>query len=144
MARTILAVLVGMLAAMATMQAFEFGSTRVHPFAPGADPADMAAWAAHVAAAPLAALALVVAGWTVGGFAGGLVAALISRRHRRGAALTVGALIVCGVIAVNAMFAHPLWMLVAGLLLPLPAAWLGARLVARRAPRAAEPMKERT
>lgn len=133
MARTILAVLVGMLAAMATMQLFEFGSARLHPFAPGADPNDMAAWAAHVAGAPFAALALVVAGWTVGGYAGGLVAALISRRHRRGAALTVGALIVCAVIAVNAMFAHPLWMLIAGLLLPLPASWLGARTIARRA-----------
>ncbi|MEI2454348.1 hypothetical protein [Lysobacter firmicutimachus] len=131
MARTILAVVAGMLVAMATMKLFEFGSARLHPFPPGADPRDMAAWAAHVADAPFAALAPVVAGWTVAAFDGGLVAALISRRHRRGAALVVGALIVCGVIAVNAMFAHPLWMLIAGLLLPLPASGLGARCVAR-------------
>lgn len=131
MIRTILAVIVGLLAAMATMHLFEFGSARLYPFASGTDPRDPAALAAHVAAAPLSAMALVVAGWVVGAFDGGLVAALIARRHRRGAALTVGALIVASVIAVSMMFAHPLWMTVAGLLLPLPASWLGAFLIAR-------------
>lgn len=131
MIRTILAVIAGMLVAMATMHLFELASVRLHPFAPSADPRDPAVLAAHVATAPFAAMALVVAGWVVGAFAGGLVAALIARRHRRGAALAIGGLIVASVIAVSMMFAHPLWMTLAGLLLPLPASWLGAFMISK-------------
>ncbi|MGO1068616.1 hypothetical protein [Lysobacter sp. CA199] len=134
MGRTILGVIVGMLVAMATMQLFEYGSARVHPLPPGADAYDAATMAAHIASAPLTALLLVAGGWIVAAFDGGLVAALISRRHRRGAALSVGLLIVCGVLAVSWMFPHPLWMTVAGLLLPVPAGLLGAWLVRRPVP----------
>jgi hypothetical protein len=41
--------------------------------------------------------------------------------------------IVVGVIANAVMIPHPPWMTIAGVLLPVPAAWLGARLATRRA-----------
>ena len=59
-------------------------------------------------------------------FAGGWVAARIAR-HRMAAALIIGVLVLAGVIANNAMIPHPLWMTVAGIVLPLPLAWLAAR-----------------
>ena len=40
----------------------------------------------------------------------------------------VGALVVAAVILNASLIPHPLWMTVTGVLLPLPAAWLGARL----------------
>jgi len=36
--------------------------------------------------------------------------------------------VLAGVIANAVMIPHPTWMTVLGVLLPLPAAWLGARL----------------
>lgn len=136
MGRTILAVIAGMLLAMVTMLLFEAGYGLLHPLPPGANAQDPATMNTHIAHAPLQALLLVLAGWVVAALDGGLLAALISRRHKLAAALAVGAMIVAGVYAITAMYAHPLWMLIAGLLLPLPASWLGARLAQRRAPRA--------
>jgi uncharacterized membrane protein len=37
------------------------------------------------------------------------------------------------VIANAVMIPHPLWMTIAGVLLPVPTAWLGAKLATRRA-----------
>lgn len=137
MGRTILAVIVGMALAMTTMLVFEAGYGLQHPLPPGANAQDPATLNTHIAHAPLPALLLVLAGWVVAAFDGGLVAALISRRHKLGAALTIGALIVASVYAITTMYAHPAWMLIAGLALPLPASWLGARLAQRRAARTA-------
>jgi hypothetical protein len=61
---------------------------------------------------------------------GGYVAASIARKPRP--ALAVGIVIVLGVIANAVMIPHPLWMTAAGVLLPVPAAWLGAQLATRR------------
>ncbi|RDZ29190.1 hypothetical protein [Lysobacter silvisoli] len=133
MGRTIVAVLVGLIAAWITIMLCEFGSAALSPPPTGIDLSDPTALAAHIAAAPPAAMALVLAGWTLGAFDGGLIAALISRRHKTGAALTIGVLVVLGVIANSLLIPHPLWMTVAGLALPIPAAWLASRVVSRKA-----------
>ncbi|NUO76664.1 MAG: hypothetical protein HOQ32_11715 [Lysobacter sp.] len=132
MGRTILAVLVGLVVAWITITLCEFGGVMLHPPAPGTNLADPNALAAHIASAPPAAMALVLLGWVAGAFDGALVAALISRRHKTGAALSLGVLIVLGVIANSVMIPHPLWMTVAGLALPIPAVWLAARLIGGR------------
>ena len=129
MGRTILAVLAGLVVAWITITLCEFGGVALHPPPPGTNLADPQALAAFIGAAPPSAMLLVLLGWVAGAFDGGLVAALISRRHKNGAALTIGALVLLGVIANNLMIPHPLWMTVAGVLLPVPAAWLAARLV---------------
>lgn len=133
MGRTIAAVLVGLIAAWITIMLCEFGSAALSPPPTGIDLSDPNALAAYIAAAPPAAMALVLAGWTLGAFDGGLIAALISRRHKTGAALAIGVLVVLGVIANSLLIPHPLWMTVAGLALPIPAAWLASRLVSRKA-----------
>ena len=102
---------------------------------PGLDVTDPQQLAAFIQAAPPMAMAFVLGGWVLGAILGGWTAARISRRHPRIAALLVGAMVLAGVIANATMIPHPLWMTVAGVLLPLPAAWLGARL-GRRNPTA--------
>jgi hypothetical protein len=77
---------------------------------------------------------LVVIGWSLAAFLGGSVAARIAR-HRRTAALVVAAFVVLGVIANNMMIPHPLWMTIAGVLLPVPLAWLAARMATPRVQR---------
>jgi hypothetical protein len=74
----------------------------------------------------------VVTGWALAAVTGGHVAARVALRHRTGIALCVGGMVVAGVIFNSATLPHPIWMTTAGVLLPLPAAWLAARLVDRR------------
>ena len=132
MGRTILAVLVGVICAWVVIMLCEFAGASLYPPPPGLDLRDPEQLAAFVAAAPTAAMALVLAGWTLGAFVGGWIAAKLSRLHRRGAALAVGAVVLAGVIANAMMIPHPWWFAVLGVLLPLPAAWLAWRMQRHR------------
>lgn len=131
MGRTILGILAGLVIAWLAMTVCEFASLFLHRPPAGLDLRDPQALAAHIAAAPLSAMLVVVIGWALAAFVGGWVAARIAR-HRLVAALIIGGLVLAGVIANNAMIPHPLWMTVAGIALPLPLAWLAARLVRPR------------
>ena len=131
MGRTIAGVVVGVVVAWLTIMLAEFASAPLHPVPAGLDMRDPESVAAFVATLPVSALLLVLAGWVLGGLVGGYVAASISRKPR--AALTVGIVIVLGVIANAVMIPHPMWMTIAGVLLPVPAAWFGAKLATRRA-----------
>ena len=104
----------------------------LYPPPPGTDLTQPDQLAAYVARAPLAAMALVVASWVLGAFAGGWVAAKVARDHPLFAALVIGLLVLAGVIANNTMIPHPVWMTVLGVALPLPAAWRGARMARPR------------
>ena len=132
MGRTILGILAGLVVAWLAMTICEFASLFLHRPPVGLDLRDPQALAAHIAAAPLSAM--LVVGWALAAFVGAWVAARIAR-HRRAAALVIGLLVLAGVIANIAMIPHPLWMTVAGLALPLPLAWLAARIASPRVAR---------
>ncbi len=103
-------------------------SAALYPPPPGTDLTDPAALADFINTAPVTAMACVIAGYALAALLGGWVAARISRRHPRLAALIVGALVLLGVVLNYTMIPHPTWMLVSGVLLPVPMAWLGTRL----------------
>jgi hypothetical protein len=126
MLRSILAVLAGLVVAWITVSLFEFASMHTFPPPPGVDVRDPQQVAALVSRMPAGALALVLAGWVVGAFDGGLVAALIAKR--RVPAVVVGALVALSALAMVMMVPHPLWMSIAGVFLPVPAALSGAWL----------------
>ncbi|HRN61057.1 MAG TPA: hypothetical protein PK743_00975 [Luteimonas sp.] len=132
MIRSTLAVLLGLLAALATMLLLEYVGMSLFPLPPGINLDNEEDLARLVASASTGKMLWVLMGWTVAAFVGGWVAAKISRRHRTGAALWVGALIVAGVVLNAALLPHPAWMTIAGVLLPLPVAWFAARLAAPR------------
>lgn len=132
MIRTIAAVLLGLLVALATMLLVEYLGMSLFPLPPGLRLDNEHDLARLVESATLGKKLWVLMGWSLAAFVGGLVAAKISRRHRVGAALSVGALIVAGVALNAALLPHPAWMTVAGVLLPLPLAWLAARLARPR------------
>src|SRR5690606_12001177 len=127
MIRTVVAVLLGLVVALATMLLVEYLGMSLFPLPPGISLDNENDLARLVASATTGKKLWVLMGWTLAAFAGGWVASRISRRHRSGAALAVGALIVAGVVFNTAMLPHPAWMTVAGVLLPLPVAWLAAR-----------------
>ena len=132
MGRTILGILAGMVTAWVVIMACQFASGLLYPPPPGMDLRQPEQLAAFIAQAPPAAMAIVVASWVLGAGLGGWVAAKIARAHPLFAALVIGLLVLAGVVANNTMIPHPTWMTVLGVLLPLPAAWLGARMARPR------------
>ena len=132
MIRQIVAVLVGIVVCGLVVGLVEMLNLRFHPAPPGMDFHDAAQVAAHVAALPAAAFGIVLAAWVLGSFVGGAAAAHLSRTWPRACALGVAAFMLAGVAYNVVMLPHPLWMSVLGLVLPVPAALLGARLASGR------------
>ena len=132
MVRSRLAVLLGLLVALAAMLLLEYLGMSLFPLPPGIDLHSEADLALLVESAGVGKQLWVLMGWTFAAFAGGWVAARTTRRHRVGVALWVGGLIVAGVLLNVALLPHPTWMTVLGVLLPLPSAWLAARLASPR------------
>ena len=130
MLRSILAVIAGLVVAWITVSLFEFASVRAFPPPAGLDVHDARQLAALVGQMPPGALLLVLAGWVVGALDGGLVAAAVSKRPVP--AVVVGVLVMLGALLMVTMVPHPLWMSLAGVLLPVPAALSGAWLVRGR------------
>jgi len=87
---------------------------------------------------PLGALLFIAVAWVVGAFEGGLVAAIVAGRNRpRLAAIVPALMVMAGVVAMMVKVpAHPTWMAVVGLLLPIPAALAGAWLASKTRRRA--------
>jgi len=133
MLRTMLAIVTGLITAMLVIFGVEAVGLLFFPPPAGMRLETEADLARLVAMASPAAKAWLVFGWALGSFIGAWVAARISHRHRRIAALAVALFIVAGT-AMNAMvIAHPLWMNLLGILLPVPLALLAARVVGPRA-----------
>jgi len=129
MLRSILAVFAGLVVAWITATLLEFASLRVFP-SPAIDALDLRHIAELVAGRPVAALALVLGGWLLGALDGGIVARLVSRRRWPAVAVGVGVLLF--VVMKVMIVSYPLWMSIAGVLLPVPAALFGAWLVRGR------------
>lgn len=134
MLRTVLAMAAGLAAMVVVIMLVEGAGMLLYPPQPGIDLGRPDGMSRLVTQLPTGALVCVLLAWVLGAFAGGWVAARIARRggHPLLAALAVGGFVLAGVVAMIVSVAHPAWMSTAGLLLPLPAAWLGARLAGRR------------
>lgn len=129
MVRTILAVLAGAVVMWLTIFALEFVGHALFPPPPGLDPKDPAQLQQVIAQMPVGAMAMLVVAWVAGAFTGGYTAAKISFAHPRVAAVIVGVLVMLGVAGmVYLVPQHPAWVSALGLLLPIPAALLAARM----------------
>ena len=134
MGRAILGVLAGLATMFVVIMGIEYMGHMVYPPPPGLNPMVTEDLSAILAVQPVAAKAFVVVAWVVGAFAGGWVAAKISRTYPRAAAVIVALMVVAGVVGMILQLpGHPRWMAALGLLLPIPAALLGASLVRPRA-----------
>lgn len=128
--RSILAVIVGILVMGITVAAVQWLGHSIFP-PPEAVPAHPGAMAELVANMPVAALAFVLVAYAFGTFLGAYTAATISLAHKRGAAIAI-ALVMLALIAMNfSVIPHPLWMVIGGVLVPLPFALLAWQLAKR-------------
>lgn len=129
MLRTLFAALVGIVVCTVVIGAMQSLNLHWFPAPAGMDFHDPKQVAAHVATLPAAAFAVVLASWLIGSFVGGAVATRLSPQRSRRAGLAPGVFTLIGVVMNIVLYPHPLWMAVLGLLLPIPAAWLGHRFM---------------
>ena len=87
---------------------------------------------ALLATAPLGAFLVVIAGWILGGVAGGWTTARLAARATAGHGLVLGTLLTLAGVANNLMVPPPLWFWIASLVVLMPAAYVGARLAPAR------------
>mgnify|MGYP007070581564 CR=1 FL=1 len=126
MLRRMVGLIVGIFAGALMVALIEAAGQKIFPPPPGADLKDPAQLRALMSQLPVGALVSVVVAWVLGAVAGGQIAMGIARDPR--VSLAVGFfLTVMGAMTMSS-FPHPIWMWIAGLLLPVPSAWLGARL----------------
>jgi hypothetical protein len=138
--RSVAAVIAGFIVASVVMMVIEMINGRIlHPgLAKAAEGVtDREALRALLATAPAGALLVVIAGWVLGGIAGGWTSARLAARSGVGHGLALGALLTAGGVANNLMLPPPLWFWIAGLAVLMPAAYPGARLAPGKPGRAA-------
>jgi hypothetical protein len=136
--RSVAAVVAGFVAASIVMLIVETINGRVlHPqLAKAAEGmTDREAVRALLAAAPIGAFLVVIAGWVLGGVAGGWLAARLAGRSETTHGLALGALLTLAGVANNLMVPPPLWFWFASLVVLLPSAYVGARLARGRVQR---------
>ena len=127
MIRSILTVVVGILAGSFAMFALEWVGHQLVPPPAALDLSNMEALKAYVATAPPKVFIALLAAWAGGGFAGGFVAALLAARRRAAHAIAVGAIQSGLAVAQLVMIPHPTWVAVVGIGVFVPFAWLGGR-----------------
>ena len=136
MGRNILAVVLGIVAAGVAVFLVEIVGHFLLPAPPGVDASNPESLKANMANMPLASVLMVLIAWCVGSFAGGLVAALVSRDQKMLCAFIAALFIIGSGIATMVIIPHPIWFWIAAILLPLPFAWFRARVVGARSPEA--------
>ncbi len=132
--KRILAVVAGFVVANVVIAGTELVGSKVFPLPRGLDMKDPHALAAYVAGMPPGAVALVLFGYALGSFAGGVAATVISGRATLTPGLVVGAFVTAGGVLNLVQIPHPLWLALASLAMYLPFAWLGSRALQHRDP----------
>ena len=131
MLRRLLGVILGLVAGAIIVALIEGLGHALWPPPAGTDLRDPEQLRALMGSLPIGSLIAVIVGWALGSFGGGWMAATISRDARM--ALVVSFVLLCMGVITMIQIPHPLWMWVLGVALPLPAAWLGARLAPKAA-----------
>lgn len=129
--RNILGVVAGVLVGAVVIFAVQFAGHQIYPVAGSLDMNDKEAMAAFMASLPVGALLIVIAAYAAGSFVGGGLAALICRGARIRHALVVGVVLLLSGVMNLVAIPHPVWFSILTVLVFLPAAWLGGRMVAR-------------
>lgn len=132
MVRTILGLIAGVVIACLALAGGHYANAELYPRPPGMDLGTSDALMEFANAAPASALACTLAAWALAGLAGGWIAAMIAGPYRRGTALVIGALLTAGMIVQATLMPNPEWVVVLGMLLPIPFAVAGSLLATPR------------
>lgn len=136
---TFIAILVGMLVAMAIIIGIQTISSMIYPLPVGLDPMDktqVEAFRAYISTAPMGMFIIVLLGYMVASFAGGFVATFIDKERMPIpiAAITVGAILTSAGISNLSAVPHPIWFAIINIPSFFIFAFLGSKMVKRNVP----------
>jgi len=127
-ARSVGAVLVGLVAAAALIVGVEAFSSVVHPFPADVDPTDYEVCKAHVARYPAWVLAVAVLAWGLTTFLSAWLATRLGSGRRRAHGVVVGLILLALVVMNMSMLPYPIWFWVSNLVAFPLGFYLGAKL----------------
>jgi hypothetical protein len=125
--RNIVAVLVGLVAATLVVMMADQMSHIIHPPPSHLNFNDKEAFEKYMQNVPVQAFMVMMAGWILSSFAGGLVTTLIQTEKKIWLALITGGILMAGALANQFMIPHPGWMMVCTLVFYIPSAYLGGK-----------------
>lgn len=132
MLRIFFAIIIGGIAGIATMMLVEYLSSMLFPMPTDLDTKSLGEMKTYMDSVPIAAKAMVLVGWTLGSVVGGYVATRLARNGSAVPGIIVGLVLLAAGGLNFLMLPHPIWMVIAGvILLPLPAV-LVSRMFAPR------------
>ena len=126
--RSVVAVVLGLTAAMFFIVGVEGVSLVLHPFPPGVDPTNYEACKAHVAQYPVWVLLLVVVGWGLCTLVSSWLSTRVGSGRHPAHGIVVGSILLVAAVANMLMLPYPIWFWVANLVVFPAAFMLGARL----------------
>lgn len=127
MVRSMAAFIAGLLVMLIVVSSIQWIGHTLYPSPPVLDAHGTVRTQSVIAQAPFGFLAIVLLSYATCSFLAAGTASTLSLRHKRGVAIFLG-VVMTGIVAVHvAVVPHPLWVIVVGLLLPIPFALLGWR-----------------
>jgi hypothetical protein len=129
MMRNALVLLAGLAVAAAAIAAIEALGHMMYPLPPGLDTHDRAQLSAYIETLPLPAFLFVLAAWAGGVLAGAGTVALLVKRPSPFFIVIITGIVLLASIGNMLMLPHPLWFMLAALVLIPAAGYLGCRLV---------------
>lgn len=131
MFRNILAVVAGIITATLVFIGFEQLGQKIYPLPPGLDTTDHEVMSSYTKTLPDVAFIPVLAGWVIGSFVCGIVIGLIAKKSLRTSAYLAGLFLTTAGIVDIFMLPHPLWFVVAGIIVFIPFTLLGVKVIKR-------------
>jgi hypothetical protein len=128
--RSVSAIFMGFITGFVLIVALEYLGLKMYPLPSGTDPTDPVAMNAAMAAMPIGAMVMVLFGWAVGVIGASFVAAWFAQQLKGLHGMLIGLIFMGGAIMNMRQFHHPLWFWIVGVLLFLPAAYLGSSVAA--------------
>lgn len=128
MKRTLISVLIGLLSAVLTFLIAENINAYLHPAPHNLDFSNKSAVKAFYENQPISLWLLVLAGWIAGSFLCGFLIKWISKNESKTPPLIAACILTLSAIANFFSLPHPVWFIVAGLLVFIPSTLLGHKL----------------
>ena len=131
MLKSVLSIVIGVLAGVTGIMLMEMVGHSIYAPLEGVNYEDPIAVAAMVAKMPIGALLMVILGFVVGAFAGGLVAGFIKPKAQHYQPVVVGGILTVFGLMNLLMIPHPWWFWVASLACFIPMAFIGGKIASK-------------
>lgn len=130
--RRIMSVLAAIFLGIMIISGFEYISEYIYPHPKGFNFKDRELLASFIRSMPLAASLVIISGYAVSSFVGGIVATVIAKTGKPNSPLLVGTLFTATNIINTSIVPHPMWFVIVSSCMFLPMSFLGYYLIRKR------------